>query len=467
MVQEYTPHTADYVSTNRAALESARLAADCNLLVTQLETGELDGLTIAGSLGEQFPRLHTFFLPAYPLDAQRLEIANTKVFPEPIDGERFLHAVDRVAASPDVPDLFHVIDLLQMFCLSGKTGGVQLVAGSETGVVYLREGELRHAERARSRGLEAINEMLRWGYVEFAYDAGARPKKKSIDLGWEAVLIEAVLRDREEQALQFDSRLDPEIAAVTLPAEPDLTGQQLGNYLVGRKLAESFWDNIYQAEQSSIGRTVVLHVLRRSLRENPERAQEFLDSASANANIRHAAILPVYEAGEHGGTYFYAREFVVGRTLHEIMASGETIPESTALRVVRAVAEAFAYLEEYGVLHAPLRRSCIFIMPNGEAKLADLAVGNPAAAQRSPARDEIQLLGRMLIPLTRTTALPGSGRVLSLIEQMESSRPIAITSWGALAAETKKLGSLIGLPAPVSRKKTGVLEKVKLWGKRG
>ena len=428
------------------------------------------GLTIGSSLGEQFPRLHTLFLPAYPLDAQRLEVANTKVFPEPIDGERLLQAIERTAASPDVPDLFHIIDLLQMCCLSGKSGGVQLVVGSDAGVVYLRNGELRHAETARSRGLEAIYEMLHWGYVEFAYDVNARPTEQSIDVGWDVALIEAVLRDREEpgmlSGIQSGPCADPGISAVTLPPEPDLTGQQFGTYLVGRKLTESFWDKVYQAEQTSIGRPVVLHVLRSSLRESPERAQEFLDTASANANIRHPAILPVYEAGEYDGTYFYTREFVVGRTLQEIMASGETIPETTALHVVRAVAEALAHLDDHGILHAPLRLSRIFITPNDEAKLADLAVANPAMAQLSPAQSEIQMLGRMLIPMTKATAIPGSGRVLSLIQQMQTSGPMAIKSWGALAAETKKLGSLSGLPVPLSPKKTGVLEKMKLWGKR-
>ena len=66
---------------------------------------------------------------------------------------------------------------------------------------------------------------------------------------------------------------------------------------MGRKLTESFWDKVYEAEQTSIGRPVALHVLRNSLRAIPERAQEFLDTASANANIRHPAILDVQVVG--------------------------------------------------------------------------------------------------------------------------------------------------------------------------
>jgi CheY-like chemotaxis protein/predicted Ser/Thr protein kinase len=469
MVQEYTAHTADCVTTDQAALEWAGQAAKCDLLVTQLESEGVDGLILAGSLGERFPRLHTFFLPAYPLDAQRIEVANTKIFPEPIDGERLLQAIERTASSPDSPDLFHIIDLLQMCCLSGKSGGVQLVVGSDAGVVYLRNGELRHVETARSRGLEAIYEMLHWRHAEFAYDANASPADQSIDISWDAALIEVVMREREEQALQPGAAAaELEISTAMLPPEPDLTGQQFGTYVVGRKLTESFWDKVYQAEQTSIGRRVVLHVLRSSLRESTERAQEFLDTASANANIRHPAILPVYEAGEYDGTYFYAREFIVGRTLYEIKASGLMIPETTALRIVRAIAEALSHLDDHGIMHAPLRLSRIFVTSNDEARLADVAVANPAMAQLSPAQSEIQMVGRVLTPMTRATATPGGGRILTLLHQMQASGEGAITAWGELAQEVKKLATIVGPPPPrLSPKKTGVLKKAKLWGKRG
>ena len=467
MVREYTAHTGAFVTTDEDALGWAGQHPECNLLITQLEGEGVDGLTLAGSLGEEFPRLHTFFLPAYPLSAQRLDVANTKIFPEPIDGERLLQAIERTAGALSTPNLFHVVDLLQMCCLSGKSGGVQLGAGTEAGVVYLRNGELRDAETARARGLEALYEMLRWGYAEFTYDASGSPAEQTIDIGWDAALIEVVMREREEQALQPGAPTEPEISTAVLPPEPDLTGQQFGTYRVGRKLTESFWDKVYQAEQTSIGRPVVLHVLRSSLRASPERAQEFLDAASVNANIRHPSILPVYEAGEHEGTYFYAREFVVGRTAYEIKASGLTITETTALHIVRAIAEALAHLDDHGILHAPLRLSRIFITPNDEAKLADIAVANPAMAQLAPAQSEIQMVGRMLIPMTKATAIPGSGRVLALIHRMQTSGEDAITSWGELAQEAKKLGTIVGPPPGASSpRKTGMLDRVKTWGKR-
>jgi CheY-like chemotaxis protein len=465
LVQDYAGQPAAYVADGESALAWAQTSAACDLLLVQLDAAGIDGFELSGSLGEIFPQLHTFFLPAYAAAAQPLEVAESKIFPEPIDGERLLAAIARTEAATENGDFFHLVDLLQMCCLSEKSGAVQMVAGAETGVVYLRHGELRHAATARAEGIEALYEMLCWGSSQFAYDPTAEPTEKTIETGWDAALVEIVLRKRDDQALPSEEATEPQVAASHLAPEPDLTGQQFGTYVVGRKLTESFWDTVYQAEQTSIGRQVVLHVLRNSLRENPERAQEFLDAASINANIRHPSILPVYEAGEFEGTYYYTREFVVGHTLYELKAANRTISALLALRIIRAVATAFAHLEAHGILHAPLRLSRIFVTPNEEARLAEVAVASPALAQLEPAQHEIQMLGRLLIPMTKATALPGSGRVLKLIHQMQTSGDDALTDWATLAEETKLLETLVS-PAPlVSPRKTGLLNKVKFWGK--
>src|SRR5438874_1393221 len=83
----------------------------CAFVLTQVEDDGIDGLALSGALSEIFPGLQTLFLPAYPTSAQRLEVADTKVFPEPIDGEGLLTAIARAqSASSGAPDLFHVAD---------------------------------------------------------------------------------------------------------------------------------------------------------------------------------------------------------------------------------------------------------------------------------------------------------------------------------------------------------------------
>src|SRR4051812_49583209 len=84
MVTEYTSHECDLVGSAPAALDWARRHARCKVLITQLEGDDFDGFAVGAGLSETFSGLQTVFLPPYLADEQRLEIADTKVFPEPI-----------------------------------------------------------------------------------------------------------------------------------------------------------------------------------------------------------------------------------------------------------------------------------------------------------------------------------------------------------------------------------------------
>jgi DNA-binding response OmpR family regulator len=200
MVADYTQHACDLVENDAAAQEWAQKHARCELLLAQLEGPDIDGLTLGGSLSEIFPGLQVLLLPAYPAAEQRLEIAKTKIFPEPIDGERLLEAIETAAkAEAGAPDLFHVLDVLQMCCLSKRSGAVQMVNEAQSGIVYLREGRIVHAEAAVTRGTEALLEIASWGDIEFAYDSSALAPE-TISLPWDEALIQAAVRAKESKA---------------------------------------------------------------------------------------------------------------------------------------------------------------------------------------------------------------------------------------------------------------------------
>ena len=203
MVKDYTTHNCDLVASDAAAAEWARRHPRCRLLLTQLEADGIDGLVLGGTLSEIFPGLQTAFFPAYPASEQRLEVAETKVFPEPIDGEGLLRAIERVEkAAADAPDLFHVVDVLQMCCLSRRGGAVQMVKGSQSGIAYLRSGQIVHAETLATQGEPALLEIVGWELVEFAYDNSVRAPVETITAPWDAALIEAVRQHKGTKLAQ-------------------------------------------------------------------------------------------------------------------------------------------------------------------------------------------------------------------------------------------------------------------------
>jgi hypothetical protein len=201
MVKDYTVHECDLVGSDAAAVQWGKAHRACALLITQLEAPHVDGLALGGTLSEIFSGLQVLFLPPYPASAQRLEVTSTKVFPEPIHGEGLLAAIARAeSTSPGTPDLFHVVDVLQMCCLSRRNGAIQMVKEGKSGIIFLRAGQIVHAETPALRGPAALFEIVGWSFVEFAYDRTVRPPVETIAREWHESLIDAVEQHKELNA---------------------------------------------------------------------------------------------------------------------------------------------------------------------------------------------------------------------------------------------------------------------------
>jgi CheY-like chemotaxis protein len=202
MVRDYTRHECDLVRSGVAAVDWARRHAQCVLLLTQLAAEEIDGLTLGGALSEIFSGLQILFFPAYAASEQRLEVAETKVFPEPIDGDALLAAIERAEKVGALPqDSFHIVDLVQMCCLGRRSGAIQVVKEKRSGLLFLHDGWLLHAETAAARGTDALLEMVEWEYIEFAYDQSVRAPVETIEAPWDEALIEAVTVHKQKNML--------------------------------------------------------------------------------------------------------------------------------------------------------------------------------------------------------------------------------------------------------------------------
>ena len=203
MIKSYTRHFCHLVSSDTSAMDWARRHQRCDLLLTQLESEGINGLNLGSALSEIFAGLQVLFFPNYSADERRLEIAGTKIFPEPIVGDELLAAVERAERTPnEAPDLFDAADVLQMCCLSGRNGALQMVKDGQSGLVFLRNGKIIHAETATNRGREALLEIVGWKAVEFAYERSVRPPLETITAPWDEVLIEAINGNKEESTSQ-------------------------------------------------------------------------------------------------------------------------------------------------------------------------------------------------------------------------------------------------------------------------
>ena len=236
MVKEYTEHHCGFARSDIEAVDWSRGVPRCSLLITQLHGEGVNGLRLGGRLSDMFAGLQTMFLPDYPASEQRLEIPHSKVFPEPIEGERLLNAIARAEEQRQTGmDLFHALDVLQMCCLSGRSGAVQLVKGSKTAIVYLLSGRIVHAERGAARGADALYEIAVWEAIEFAYDYAVRAPVHTITTSWDEAVIAAVARRKAEVVGGTSKAAVPQPPPVeTKPAKRGLFGgmRKLGLFAI-------------------------------------------------------------------------------------------------------------------------------------------------------------------------------------------------------------------------------------------
>ena len=67
-----------------------------------------------------------------------------------------------------------------------------MVSGANVGTVYLRDGQIVHADAGTECGDDALIEIVSWGEIEFAYDRAAFPGVETVSTAWNALLLDAL-----------------------------------------------------------------------------------------------------------------------------------------------------------------------------------------------------------------------------------------------------------------------------------
>jgi pSer/pThr/pTyr-binding forkhead associated (FHA) protein len=85
-------------------------------------------------------------------------------------------------------------DVLQMCCLSRRSGQITFRSGESYGYVYVQQGRVIHALCGTTEGEEAVYSMLTWPGGGFSLDEDILPHKKTVTLTWEQLLFEGARR---------------------------------------------------------------------------------------------------------------------------------------------------------------------------------------------------------------------------------------------------------------------------------
>src|SRR5215471_18610227 len=158
-------------------------------------------------------------------------------------------------------------------------------------------------------------------------------------------------------------------------------GTKFGRYEIRSQLGAGGMGEVYLAEDMRLHRKVALKILPADLASDRDRMRRFGQEATATAALNHPNIAHIYEIGKSDDVNFIAMEFIDGRTLRELIHSGQT-DLSKLLRHVQHVAEGLAKAHGAGIVHRDLKPDNIMITRDGHAKILDFGLAKLIGPQR-------------------------------------------------------------------------------------
>ncbi|HSE62241.1 MAG TPA: protein kinase [Thermoanaerobaculia bacterium] len=153
-----------------------------------------------------------------------------------------------------------------------------------------------------------------------------------------------------------------------------MIGRNLAQYRVTASIGAGGMGEVYRATDSRLGREVAIKVLPPDTAAHPDRRQRFEQEARAASALNHPNILTVYDIGEADGTTYIAMELVDGKTLRELLASGEPLPTKRLLDIAVQTAEGLAKAHAAGIVHRDLKPENLMVSKDGYVKILDFGL---------------------------------------------------------------------------------------------
>ena len=182
-----------------------------------------------------------------------------------------------------------------------------------------------------------------------------------------------------------------------------------GRYELLRRIARGGMADVYLARDVSLDRQVAVKVLFPEFANDPSFVERFRREAKAAANLNHPKIVGIYDWGQEQGTYYIVMEYVVGRSMADVLRSTGPLSPDRAAEIASDVAEGLSSAHSAGLVHRDIKLGNIIVSDDGQVKVADFGIAT-ALAQR--AGDNLTHIGSVMGTATYFSPEQARGKAL-------------------------------------------------------
>ncbi|MDP9377754.1 MAG: protein kinase [Actinomycetota bacterium] len=154
-----------------------------------------------------------------------------------------------------------------------------------------------------------------------------------------------------------------------------LVGIQLnGRYRLEAQIGAGGMSTVYRAIDTVLERSVAVKIMHREFAHDSDQLERFRREARAVAQLSHAHIVTVIDAGEDAGHPYIVFEYVDGETLKERIRRLGRLPVDQALAYTIEIARALRCAHQRGIVHRDIKPQNVLIDSEGSAKVTDFGI---------------------------------------------------------------------------------------------
>ncbi|MGB2958518.1 MAG: protein kinase, partial [Bacteroidota bacterium] len=161
----------------------------------------------------------------------------------------------------------------------------------------------------------------------------------------------------------------------------DLVGRTIAHYNVIEQIGEGGMGMVCKAEDLNLKRTVAIKFLPRHIAADSEERERFKIEAQAAAALNHSNIATIHSIEEAEGELFIVMEYIDGKTLSDVLGSGQ-LPIDKAIKYAVQAAEGLEAAHEKGVVHRDIKSANIMVTEKGQVKIMDFGLAKVRGGKR-------------------------------------------------------------------------------------